>query len=191
MNIELLKQYNGLEKSYSVGEYIFRQGDISNFFYALISGEVRAFSSAEDGREFTHQTFKNLNWIGVPPAIINKAYPSNAIATTESQVLKIEKENFYAAAKEDNQLYLELLQGLSNLWYYRCVMMSEISLHSPERRVLTLLNQLKEKEGVEVINFTRQELADKVALRVETVIRTIKKLEEKEVLSIVKGKIYY
>lgn len=191
MNTELLKRYKGVIKTYSEEEYIFKQGEYSKFFYLLISGEVRAFTSSEDGKEFTHQTFKKLNWIGIPPVIINKAFPSNAITTTESQVLIIEKENFYAAAKEDNQLYIELLQNLSNLWYNRCVMISEISLHSPERRILTLLKQLKEKKDKEIINFTRQEIADKVALRIETVIRTIKKLEEKGTLSIVKGKIYY
>lgn len=37
---------------------------------------------------------------------------------------------------------------------------------------------------------TRQQLANMTGLRVETVIRTIKDLEEKKIVSIQKGKVY-
>jgi CRP-like cAMP-binding protein len=41
------------------------------------------------------------------------------------------------------------------------------------------------------IKLTRQQIADMTGLRVETVIRTIKQLEEKGEVTIEKGKVYY
>lgn len=66
---------------------------------------------------------------------------------------------------------------------------------NPEYRLITLLNYLMQhKKNVcftcNKLLLTRKELAGMLGLRIETVIRTIKQLEQKELLSINKGKVY-
>ena len=72
--------------------------------------------------------------------------------------------------------------------------MKEISSHDPEHRILTLIDYLKEKasetSGYYEVPFTRQQIADMTGLRVETVIRSIKSLEQKKKVKIENRKVY-
>jgi CRP-like cAMP-binding protein len=66
---------------------------------------------------------------------------------------------------------------------YKSMILTEISAHSPEHRLTTIMNYLKSKmkwaeNERALIPYTRQQLADMTGLRVETVIRTIKKMEQ-------------
>jgi len=64
------------------------------------------------------------------------------------------------------------------------MVLSEISSHDPDHRIYTLLKYYKEKNAQPGddsrirIPFTRQQIADMSGLRVETVIRTVKKMEK-------------
>ena len=67
--------------------------------------------------------------------------------------------------------------------------------HNPEQQIIELLNYYKNKSQKDIsipykVNFTRQQLADMTGLRVETVIRTIKKLNNKGELTINNGKVF-
>jgi CRP-like cAMP-binding protein len=67
------------------------------------------------------------------------------------------------------------------------MVLSEISSHEPEHRILSLLKHFKSKNASAanskiIIPYTRQQLADMSGLRVETVIRTVKKMEKEKKL---------
>ncbi|MBW7889573.1 MAG: winged helix-turn-helix domain-containing protein, partial [Chitinophagaceae bacterium] len=66
---------------------------------------------------------------------------------------------------------------------------------NPEYRLMMLLSYLIQYKKNICFNrnrllLTRKQLACMLGLRIETVIRTIKQLEQKEVLSIDKGKVH-
>ncbi len=64
------------------------------------------------------------------------------------------------------------------------MVLSEISSHDPGHRILSLLTYYKEKNTPPGDNsriripFTRQQIADMSGLRVETVIRAVKRMEK-------------
>ena len=75
------------------------------------------------------------------------------------------------------------------------MILTEVSSYDPEHRLTTLLQYFKSKEqrikqsasdlrSKIIIPFTRQQLADMTGLRVETVIRTVKKMEKEGKLSL-------
>ncbi len=73
------------------------------------------------------------------------------------------------------------------------MILSEISFYDPEHRILSLINYLKSKSNLSTEPFqvplTRQQIADMSGMRVETVIRTIKRMEEEGKLLIQDRKI--
>jgi CRP-like cAMP-binding protein len=77
------------------------------------------------------------------------------------------------------------------------MILTEISAHKPEHRLTTILNYFKSKIADDgdnhpvLIPFTRQQLADMTGLRVETVIRTIKKMEHSGKLELEEHKIKF
>jgi CRP-like cAMP-binding protein len=90
---------------------------------------------------------------------------------------------------------LAVTQSLARRLYYKSVMAPEISSQDPEKRILTLIDYMKEHQSIDLtkdflVPLTRQQLADLTGLRVETVIRTVKQLEKREQLKIIAGKVY-
>jgi CRP-like cAMP-binding protein len=80
---------------------------------------------------------------------------------------------------------------------YKSMVLSEISSYEPEHRIVALLKYFRTKNGRPdisgkiIIPYTRQQLADMSGLRVETVIRTVKKMEKDGKLSLDGHKIRY
>ena len=66
--------------------------------------------------------------------------------------------------------------------------------NNPEEKILTFLkiwkNECKAPSDM-AVPFTRQQIADRTGLRVETVIRTLKRMCEEGKVRIVERKLYY
>ena len=81
-------------------------------------------------------------------------------------------------------MHLKMDQVLCQRLRYKSMVLSEISSYEPEHRIIALLKYYKSKNakagvnGKHIIPYTRQQLADMSGLRVETVIRTVKKMEK-------------
>ena len=76
---------------------------------------------------------------------------------------------------------------------YKAKIAREVSIYPPEHRILTLLHHLKgnsERDSSFEVPLTRQQISDLTGLRVETVIRAIKKLEKSEALAIIDRKVF-
>lgn len=75
-------------------------------------------------------------------------------------------------------------------------MAAELAQQSPENRILKILDYLKFEVNHIITPFgyktdlTRQYIADLTGLRVETVIRTLKELEQKNEVKIINRKVY-
>ena len=98
--------------------------------------------------------------------------------------------------KENPLIHLKITQSLAKRLYYKAIIASEISSQEPAHRVLRFIDYLKNDvhkiSGIFTfkVDYTRQQLADILGLRVETVIRVIKSLENDKKLKIVKRKVY-
>ena len=73
-------------------------------------------------------------------------------------------------------------------------LLKEISSYSPDHIILTLLRYIRERDQKDpeisfIVPYTRQQIADMTGLRVETVIRTIKRLQKEGKLEIREHKI--
>ncbi|SHF46856.1 Crp/Fnr family transcriptional regulator [Chryseobacterium takakiae] len=80
--------------------------------------------------------------------------------------------------------------------YEKFIMMQNLAAHSAETRIKGILQYFKNYSNDESlysyeIKLTRQQLASLSGLRVETVIRRLKKLEKDKLIKIQNGKVYY
>ena len=93
------------------------------------------------------------------------------------------------------EVNLAVSEVLSQRLYYKSIMASELSSQDAEHRIIKLIDYFKEEIGVPSdvkykVPLTRQQIADLTGLRVETVIRAIKTLEQKGGLKIKDRKIF-
>lgn len=177
--------------NYSKGDIIFQESERADYYYQIKTGKVYMTVMNEEGKEFTQGVFREGDGFGEPPLFIGKTYPSTAKAFKDSEIYRLPKKIFFKILKKYPKYSFELNRKLSELLYFKSRMATEISLYNPEHRILTLFRLLKTKDTPEKIQLTRQQIANLTALRVETVIRTIKALESKEILSIENRKVFY
>ncbi len=198
----ILSEYGGKKVVLKKGETLFRAGSEAIFYYQLVKGSVKLITNSSDGQEFIQGVFGKGDSFGEPPLFCDFPYPSTAIAIDDAVVFKLSKDKFFDLLKNNFDLHIQFDRVLCKRLKYKSMILSDISFYDPEHRITNLLRYLKDSESHHeskqgmirnskpyTIPFTRQQLADMSGLRVETVIRTVKKMQEKGKLKIVGRKI--
>lgn len=181
--ILLLEKFNARQIKVGKGKTLFEEGETAKDFFQVEKGQIKMFVLNPDGQEFTQGIFNSGESFGEPPLLGNFPYPSSAIAVEPSKVWRLPKQVFLELLKENFDVHLQLNQVLCKRLQYKSMILTEVSSYDPEHRLNTLLQYLKAKIKIKgstkklIIPFTRKQLADMTGLRVETVIRTIKKME--------------
>jgi CRP-like cAMP-binding protein len=170
-------------------QILFNEGDKATDFFQAEEGQVRMYILNHEGQEFTQGVFQHGESFGEPALLGDFHYPSSALAITDGKVWRLPKADFIQLLKENFELHLKLDYVLCQRLQYKSMILTEISAHAPEHRLTTIMNYLKSKMSVKengktLIPYTRQQLADMTGLRVETVIRTVKKMEQKGKLTL-------
>ena len=191
----LLESVNAKKIQLSKGEILFREGQTSNFYYQVISGEIKMNNFNDEGKEFIQGIFTAGSSFGEPPLLCDLTYPANAEAMTDAEIYTVEKKDFFKLLLENPEVNLSISQYLAERLYFKSMMASEISTQEPEHRILKLIDYLKSQvtssEEIKYrVKLTRQQIADLTGLRVETVIRAVKSLERKQELHIEDRKIF-
>jgi CRP-like cAMP-binding protein len=185
--VKTLEKYHAKLISLRKDEILFIEGDPARDYYQVEAGSVKMYSANQDGQEFIQGIFTPGESFGEPALIGKFPYPGSVAALVHSKVWKLAGDYFLQMLKENFELHLKMDQVLCQRLRYKSMVLSEISSYDPEHRILSLLNYYKSKNGNSgkiIIPFTRQQLADMSGLRVETVIRTVKKMEKEKKLSL-------
>ncbi len=189
---EILEQFGASQKALAKGEVLFAEGEPAGFYYQVVWGEVRMINQIEDGTEFIQGIFGPGQSFGEPPLFGQFPYPSSAVASQPSAVYKLPAAVLTELLREHFGIHQNFLVTLSRRLQYKSMQAKEMSSYSADHQLLTLLAYFKRQAGnppAFQVPLTRQELGDLTGLRVETVIRTVKQLEQAGKLALQDGKI--
>jgi len=92
---ELRCMVDGAEIRVRPGEYIAKQGEQPNYFWILLSGEMRISQSQPDGREHLLTTLPAGTAFGELPLLANVPNGGNVIASEESELLRFDEQKFW------------------------------------------------------------------------------------------------
>jgi CRP-like cAMP-binding protein len=189
-----LKEWGAEKHTYPKDANIFVEDGHAHFFYQIHKGFVRMVNLGEN-TEYVQGYFHNGESFGEPPLFGGFPYPSSAIAVTDAEVWLLPKEIFLERLRLRPELLLRMLTLLSIRMQYKAMLLREITCYPPEHQIVTLIEYFKHKHNAlhgatdYLVPFTRQQIADMLGLRVETVIRAAKKLVEKGELENREGKL--
>jgi CRP-like cAMP-binding protein len=192
---ELLKKYKAHFFETQKDELIFPEDEPASYYFQVITGTIKMSSYSENGQEFIQGIFKAGQSFGEPALFGDFFYPNNAIATEKSQIARLPKDIFLRLLWENPDIQLKFLALLSNKLRYKAILLKEISSYYPDHVIMTLLEYIRDNSSERdkshfYIPYTRQQIADMTGLRVETVIRTVKKLQKEGKLEIREHKIF-
>jgi CRP/FNR family cyclic AMP-dependent transcriptional regulator len=202
---ELLRKYGAKEIVFKKDETVFLETQEALSYFQIVKGSIKMMTYSAEGKEFIQGIFKINDSFGEPPLLCGFPYPSSAITLEPTTLIKLAKHKFLTLLQENFEIHLHLDRVLCERLKYKSMVLSEIASHDPEHRIASLLRHLKgggESLGTAngrnthqkhdfIVPFTRQQIADMTGLRVETVIRTVKKMEDDGKLRVVSRKIAY
>lgn len=190
MIVEELSLLSHKNVAYKKGEVIYSPGQHPRFVYFISKGQVRMVTVNGDGKEFIQGIFKKNQYFGEPAMLLSKPYLAYTIATEDTSLILLEREQFLSLLENNRAFSVEVITTLSKRLFYKSMMLEELANEHADHRLRTLITYLcKELKPDEVLPVTRQALADMSGLRVETVIRLIKKMSETGEIKLLRGKI--
>ncbi|CAD7814992.1 cAMP-activated global transcriptional regulator CRP [Chryseobacterium aquaeductus] len=192
----LLRSFGGEIKTYSEGEKIFQQGEIPTNYFQIVEGKVKENHQDDQGREFIHNILGEGQSFGDSMLFNDKKYPINAEAITGCRIIRLSKSNFLSLIEKHPEISMQINACMSQRMHYQFLMMQNMASNDPTIRLTGLLEYLKSFHSDDIpmsfqVQLTRQQIANLTGLRVETVIRTIKKMEKDNILKIHNRKICY
>lgn len=180
-------------KKYAKGSLILSEDSVSKWFLFLLSGELYVYNHTPEGKEFLQHKVQENQFFGEPAVLLEKPFPGNVVVISESaEILRINRENLLKYLLDHPEWCLEFAKSIAEKNILKSNSLKNLIFLNPEDRILKQLNEYKgEKKEEIMINLTRKELSYMTGLRIETIIRTIKKMEKDGKLKIVNGKVFY
>ncbi|MCD9616921.1 Crp/Fnr family transcriptional regulator [Chryseobacterium gleum] len=196
INEDLLLKNGAVYEDYPAKENIYEIGGIPHYYFQVVTGTVELNNYHEDGKEFTLNIISEGHSFGESLLFGDMNYPMNAIAKTDCRILKLPKSNFLNMLSENIEVVFTMFRYLSDRLFYKYVMLFSNSAIDPLLKIKSLLDYYKENAAIQSpysyrVPLTRQQIANLTGLRVETVIRTIKKMAEESILKLDGRQILY
>lgn len=183
-------------QSYSAGDIIFSVGESPMYYYHIIKGDVKLHNTAGNAKELVQEVRHAGQSIAEFSLFVDEPYPVSAVALNDCEIIKLPKLDFFKLMDRHSEISTHLLNVMSTIIYTRFLMSDIHFTHDSASKLIMLLNFLKkdqlDKEPYTFeVPLTRKEIGNLTGLRVETVIRSIKKLEKQEILKIINRKIFF
>jgi CRP/FNR family transcriptional regulator, cyclic AMP receptor protein len=132
----------GVERNFSAGEYLYRQGDLPTSMHYTLSGRVRVFISRPDGSERIiafagpQTTFGEFAIFGSFPC------PTSAVAIKPCRILVIDRAALIAAGKVVPEIFLEIARRLAQKSRLMSMHIAIDGLPVPVRVAMVLIHLL-------------------------------------------------
>jgi CRP-like cAMP-binding protein len=171
------------EQRVAAGKTIFAEGQAADGFWAVKEGLVHIIRHGPEGREIVLEVIPPGELFGAVVALEDRPYPASAVAAADSVVWSMPA----SLARELCQKYPTLRAAILDQVTVRLRSAHErlrsVALERVEQRLarilLTLADKIgQQKDGVTVLNVTRQELADMIGTTVESTIRITSKWQQ-------------
>ncbi len=167
------------EIPYKKGEYIFREGDPTEWFHIVKDGTVKCVKSSADGRDMTLKVLTPGDLFCCEASVFEgSAHPGCAKVLDGATVLKIPKARYLEILRRNPEMAIEVIQYLGERLREAQDNAKGLVFHRAEQRMATILISLAFKagqpdpDGIRLqARLTRRDLADMAGLTVETATR--------------------
>lgn len=190
---KILIEYGGYAIKYEKGAVVFHEGDLPNYYYQVLEGTIKVYNSNAEGKTLAQSIFKNGDSFGEPPILLSLPYPNSAIAKAESTIIRIAREGLLDILRDYPEIAQEMLFTFARRIYDKSKSAQIWVCTTPEEKIVQFLKNTPSynQDTPQLVPYTRKQIAEFTGLRIETVIRTLIKMNKEQKLNIINHKIYY
>ena len=179
------------ERSYPKGSVILFEDDPGDALYLVASGQVKVVLIGEDGREVILSVLGEGAFFGEMALLDDEPRSAHVIAMEDSIVLALRREDFRARLRASPEVAIALLKELSRRLRRADDQIGSLVLLDVGGRVAELLVRLADEEGADRITrkLTHATIAQMIGSSRETVSRTMRDLQDKNLVSVTRQEI--
>jgi len=182
----------GRQRNYADGHEIFAEGDEAALLPMVLSGSVKMIHFLEPGKEVIIGIFGENEVFAIPPVIDGGRYPATAIAMGPAKLLFVERADFLKLLSSSSEFSTEVMSRMCGMMREKTATIQNLATASPEHRIANVLLKLasgNSEDGPVRITLRREDIAKMAGLTTETTIRVIRRLADKDLILIERGKI--
>lgn len=179
------------EVRYGRGEYIFREGDPTEYFHIVKEGTVKCVKSSADGKECTLKMLMPGDLFCCDAAAFDGAcHPGTAQPMGDVSVLRMGKKAYFEMLRRNPDAAIEVIKYLGNRLNEVQEKAKVLALDRADQRLASLLVDLVARSGVKDLNgirlavrLTRQDMANMVGVTTETAIRIMARFKRERLVA--------
>ncbi len=179
------------ETHYGKGDYIFREGDPTEYFHIVKEGTVKCVKSTPDGKECTLKMLMPGDLFCCDAAAFDGAcHPGSAQPMGDVSILRMHKKAYFDMLRRNPDAAMEVIKYLGNRLNEAQEHNKVLALDRADQRLAALLvdlgtrNGVKEAQGLRLtVRLTRQDMAHMVGATTETVIRIMSRFKRDQLVS--------
>lgn len=171
-------------RPYSAGEMLFSEGEPCKGLYIVVSGRVRIFKTALNGREHVLTVEGPGASVAELPVFDGGKYPASGAAMEKTEVLFISRSDLRAICLEKPEVSLKMLQVVGTRLRRLVGIIEELSFTTVRHRLISWLLRQAAAEGrasdrgvVISLNSSHQELAAQIGTVRELISRNLARLQ--------------
>ncbi|MBC8174127.1 MAG: Crp/Fnr family transcriptional regulator [Candidatus Marinimicrobia bacterium] len=178
-----------IHRSYKKGNMILMEDEFGDTFFIIKEGSVKITRLSEDGREVILAMLGEGEFFGEMSLLDGQTRSANAIALEDSEALILKRVEFIALLKKYPKVSISLLRELTQRLRKSDQQIESLSLSNAEHKIGITLLRLADEMGtirhgkVTIKNLPyQQDIANMAGTSRETVSRTLKILEERNLI---------
>ena len=178
-----------ISRAYEKGQMILLEESQGETFFIIISGAVKVTRLSDDGREVILAILGESDFFGEMSLLDGEGRSANIVANEDAEVLTLSRRDFLDCLETYPKIAIALLEELAIRLRKSDQHIESLSLSDSEHRIaITLIRFAQElgtiKQGdVKISNLPfQQDIANMAGTSRETVSRTLKLLEEKDLI---------
>lgn len=184
-------------KPFRKNEIIFLEGDFYIGFFIILKGSVKIYKFTSSGKESVVHIAKPLTTFADIPLFEGKNYPVNAQTLEDCLMLFIPKDGFIDLIKTNPDISLKMLAGFAKRLKSLINIIEDLSTKEvPNRLAKYILKEIKiagrEKlpEPFVKLSVPKSTIASYLGTITETLSRSLKKLQNENIIRVVGKKIF-
>ena len=173
------------------GDILFSAGDRAMGFYVLLEGKIKLYKISADGKEYILRVVGHGQTFAEAAAFSGLAYPVFAESMSQCRLVYFDASEFRSLIQQSPQLALNMIATMALLLQSLNQKIEDLSLREVAARLCRhLLAQARKQKGEASdgatfqLETTKSALAARLGTISETLSRTFKKLQQREIVKV-------
>jgi CRP/FNR family cyclic AMP-dependent transcriptional regulator len=180
-----------LERRFTAGDVLFREGDPCYGFFVLARGGVKIFKTSAGGREIMLAVEKAPSSVAEIPMFDGGPYPATVSAISDVIAYLISKQDFRKVCLQNPEVALKVLAVVGKRLRQLVGVVERVSFGSVRQRLAQMLLDLSRQEARNPfpLALTHQEMASRLGTVREVISRNLSRFQAEGLLCIEKRQV--